>query len=375
MTNFKRTTIILSSLIVILVLVMAGYNLLFKKESPQKETEGTEEPWVTNIEPSPENNISQITKEAILSPWVGDNKVQYFAAQNGYLLESNFNGGQVKEISSIDLNNLQKAVWSPDGNQAICLFDQSEKILYNFKEGRSNTLNSSIQWVAWSPDKNKVAYQFYDNKTQANKISTANPDGSDWQNIFNTRLKDLIIEWPQPNLISLRTKPSGLAESTVYTLNPNTQKLTKILKDRYGLDLIWSKQGNKILFSETDSNGKNLTLKTANPEGQVLEDLKVATLPSKCVFSSDERKIYCAAPKAIPEGMTMPDDYFQGKDYQDYQDYLWLINTETKEKSLLVEAEQLPEKLDAFYLKLDEDEDNLFFINKENGFLYRLELD
>jgi len=56
-----------------------------------------------------------------------------------------------------------------------------------------------MRWITWSPSRDKIAYQFYNSQTGDNNISISNPDGSDWTIVFQTRMKDLIVEWPDPS--------------------------------------------------------------------------------------------------------------------------------------------------------------------------------
>ena len=376
---YKKTIIVLFVLLVLVTSVLVAYNFLFKEPPPEPNgingngITPDDSPWTTDIEPSPEAKINAISQEPVIGPVIDSLRVKYYSTINGNVWQSNFDGTGLMQISSVELQNLEKVLWSFDKTKVISIFDkdgQIKKYFYDYTTDQSIDLNESIQWISWAPLENKVVYQFYDPDTKINKISIANPDDSDRQYIFNTRIKNLIVEWPSEDQISIRTRPSGLAESIVYTLNPSTKALKEVLGDRYGLSALWSPQGNKILFSETDEQGKNLKLKVADKDGQTVRKLDVVTLPEKCVWSQDERIVFCAVPRVISNEVVLPDDYYKGV-FSGTDDF-WSINIETKEKTLLVETYQTKEDFDAYQLFLDDGESYLFFVNKKDGLLYSL---
>ncbi|MBI3671318.1 hypothetical protein HY249_00790, partial [Candidatus Azambacteria bacterium] len=185
------------------------------------------------------------------------------------------------------------------------------------------------------------------------------------------RLQDIRLEWVTDKKIAVSTAPSGLAENILYSLNPADPKLIKILSGVYGMTSKWSADGSRFLFSQTDKNGKNLTLSSSSESGLNVSDTKIATIAEKCAFSSDNISAYCAEAVKIPENAIMPDDYYK-KTFSE-NDRLWKINTETGKKDLVYEFNEGSD-FDLGDLMLTKDEKNLYFINRTNGFLYRLEL-
>lgn len=368
----KKILIILIILLILVAGTLAVYNFFFKKEAPLAEKEEkTEE----TTKPSPAAKIKAISSEPILAPVVDGQKIRYYLAESGNVFESNFDGSDLERISSNILQGLKYILWSSDKNKVIGIFEKDgeiKKYFYDYQTKKSVLLNQNIQWLTWSPDSRQIAYQYYNPQTEDNFISLANPDGLEWQNIFKTRMKDLIIEWPTQNRVSVRTRPSGLAQSELYILNPSTSAFQKVLGGIYGLSALWSPAGEKILFSQTNNDGRNLKLKTAGQNGQILKELDILTLPEKCVWGQDERFIFCAAPRTLPSQVVLPDDYYKGA-FSTIDDF-YKINTETNQKTLLIEPEQTEGDYDAIQLLLSAQEDYLFFVNKKDGLLYSLKL-
>ena len=270
-----------------------------------------------------------------------------------------------------------KVIWSPDKNKAITIFQDNleniSKYFYSYTTQKALPLNKYINYIAWSPDSKKIAYQYQNDFTDDNNISTANPDGTKYSTLLKTRMKNLIVEWPLGSDIFLREKPSGLAESSLYSLNTLSKSFNKVIADVYGFSVKWSPKGDKILYSETNSKGGNIGIFIADRNGANKKSAEISTLAEKCVWSQDLRYVFCAVPKNIKDAKTLPDDFYKGTFISD--DEFYKINLGTGEKTNLLEEENLTETYDASDLFLSPQENYLFFINKGNGLLYSIKLD
>ncbi len=376
---FKKILIILIAVLVLVVGVLIVYTFFLKKEAPAEPV--TPSPTTTPT-PAPKpkpyriSPIQAISEEPVLDYTIDGQKIKYYSATNGNVFQSNFDGSQLIRLSSNILPGLLKTLWSPNKDQVIAIFEdkgQIKKYLYDYQSEKSTLLNKNIRHIAWSPIEAEIAYQYYDPQTEDNNISIANPDGSQWENIFATRMKDLIVEWPSSEQISIRTKPSGLAQSVVYIINPATGDFQKVLDQTNGLTVLWSPLGDKLLFSATDGEGKNLRLKIADLDEQTIKEFDFVTLPEKCIWSQDNRTLFCAIPEAISPLAILPDDHYKG--LVSFDDEFWRINLDTQEK-IQIFGREYEEELayDAAKLLLPPQEDYLFFVNKKDGLLYSLEL-
>lgn len=320
--------------------------------------------------------IKAISKEAALAPTIGvDGKtVKYYARSNGHIWESDFVGANLKKLASTTLNGLIKATWSPDKTKVIGWFSDNNKIkkyFYDYATNQSSLLAEKMGWVTWSPDSKRIAYLFVDAATGQNNISVANPDGTNWKNIFKTRLDNLIVAWPSPAKISLGQPASGLAQSILYALNPDTGDFAKILSDVFGLSVKWSPKADKILYSSTSDRGQNPKLTLSDASGANSKDLKLAGLADKCVWSKDDRTIFCALPQEISLNAVWPDDYYKGLVI--LADDFYKINLETDEKTKLLGSNS-QFSYDAQELFLSPKEDYLFFTNRRDGLLWSLKI-
>jgi len=389
-TNLKKILIILIIVLIIALIGFLVYNFFIKKPSgeegkgPGELPEGEEgefEPGQEEegeITPSPELKIKAISIERVLTPTLNDDKTKilYYGQANGNIWQSAFDGSSLTRVSSASLDNLAKVIWSPDKNKIIRIYQDAEgnisKYFYNHEANQSFPLSNDIQEIAWSSDSNKITYQYTNEITNKNTITVADPDGNNWKNILDVRMKNLNLGWVNSE-IAFYEKPSGIAQGSLFLLNPSTGNLAKVLSNIYGMAVKWSPQGDKILYSKTNNKGKNLALYLALKDGTGETSANISSLVEKCVWSADNRSLFCAIPKNISQANVLPDDFYKGIFASD--DEFWKINLETGERIPLLEPwEKGEESYDAVDLFLSPLEDYLFFVNKKNGLLYSIEL-
>lgn len=389
-TILKKFLVIL---IIVLILALVGlliYNLLIKEPAEEGEEPGPGqlpaggegefipgEAEEGELAPSPEVKIKAISTGRVLTPTLSADrtKVVYYSQLNGNVWQSAFDGSELTKISSAVLDNLAKIIWSPDKTKVISIYQDAEenisKYSYNYKTGQAFSLNEYAQEIAWSPNSDKLAYQYTDEVTGDNNISTANPDGSAWQSVIQVRMKDVNLDWVGSE-IAFYEKPSGLVQSSLFLVNLLSKDLTKVLSNLYGMAIKWSPQGDKILYSKTDSSGRNINLYVALKDGTGETKINIPTLVEKCVWSQDNRTIFCALPKNIETAEVLPDDFYKGSFVSD--DEFLKINSETGAKIFLLEPwERGNQTFDAVDLFLSPLEEYLFFVNKKDGLLYSIE--
>ncbi len=257
---------------------------------------------------------------------------------------------------------------------SILFYDFSGKF-WQYKKGDSKPIQidqSAVENPAkitesavFSPDVKKIVYQIYDSKN--NSLFTSDPDGKNKKTLIKYfRLRDIVMSWHKPDQIAFASKPSGLVPDSIWVLNTKNLNITKLIGNLFGLEVLFSSDGDNFIYSYTDQNGQNPRI--AVYRKNVLKNIaNISTLIDKCAWVGDSINIYCAVPTAWPDSLTLPDDYY--KNAFATMDNLWKINTETGEKNLIFQ-----DIGDISSIEANSDDSSLIFISQTNQFLYRLNL-
>ena len=105
-----------------------------------------------------------------------------------------------------------------------------------------------------SADGKKIVYQ------RNNGLFTSDLNGKNQRTLISDlKLKDIILKWPNTNNVALIGKPSGLAVGGLWFLDVRNLGISKII-DGFGLETLFSPDGNSFIYSRTDQSGKKLEL-------------------------------------------------------------------------------------------------------------------
>ncbi len=241
-----------------------------------------------------------LSQRVVISPVLSKEKdnILYYEKGTGKVFEVILKDLTDKPVSDTLLANLIKTVWAPSRKEVISLFyypSGSHYKYFNYKTKASVDLGTDIKSLAFSPDGSQIAY--FGSKESSRGIFVSQPNGNSFKNILPNRLENAEVYWPSADLLSFKT--DSVDGSELYSLSKNGE-IKKILESRDGLEVKWSKDGSKILFSQKTESGINLFYKDTSSELET--SLNVATSASKCEWGIEGEKIVCGVPRSSALG-------------------------------------------------------------------------
>ncbi len=374
----------LSLFIFFLSLLFWGiYVLSFKKTEPTKNTilplnnSNSNLTLPEKISPaSSTQKISLVSKEPVISPTISSNggNIRYYST-SGELKETDFSGSTSKKITDKTIFGLISGVWSPDKSKILLKTKKGASpyfLLFDTKTNQLTMLNSNINEISWQTISSKIFYKYFDSNGKKSSLNVSDANGENWKKIIDLPHEKIsFAQIPRSGLVSFWNNGDANYQTNLQTASLIGEDIKTIYQSGFGADYLWDNSGNHCLVSQTDTKGgTKLQLGIINYNGEGYKILGLPTIVSKCTWSKDNATIYCALPGNIPENSILPNDYKTGKFTT--VDTFWKINTDTGEKTRLVETSDISQDFDASEFFLNTDESLLFFVNKIDKKLYKI---
>ena len=285
-------------------------------------------------------------------------------------------GAKKEQITTVKVLGLKNALWSADHNKVLTTIQKEEQNSFYFYDHQAQTgslLKNGLDTVVWDNLGTKIFYKYFNSISKERTLNISNPDGSDWQKIADITAKNLnIAPVPSTSLISYWNSPNAIEETQLQVISITGGEAKTILSGKYGADYLWSPDGSKAIVSSLpNKDTKTVLLGVVTIDGKY-QELNIPTLVSKCAWSLDNKTIYYALPGGIPAGVVMPNDYQENK--FNTEDTFWKMDITTGEKERIIETADIKGKYDSSNMFLSATEDALYFVNKIDQKLYRLEL-
>ena len=379
--TLSKKIFIASTVIFLTALLFWGvYSLVFNKNSANllKDTDiknsmsGSSEQSGRNV---PKGKISPISQDSVISPILKSDGVTivYYSSQNGQVFQIDLDGNNKKQVADKTLLGLERVLWSPDQTKVLSQFQGRKFSYYSYEENRGAPLNQSIKSANFQNDQ-KIVYSFLDPATNKSSINVSDWDGENWKKLTDIDFYGQeIVPVPRSGLVSFWNSPGANFETRLYSLPIIGGDKKLLFSGKFGADYLWNHSGSQLLVSASnEKGGRKINLGLLDSQGQNYQDLSLPTFVSKCIWSKDGKTVYYALPGAMPSDVVLPDDYVQEKFKT--TDTFWRMDISTGKKERIVELSDIKDKIDAKNLFFNSDESLLFFVNRYDGRIWRIQL-
>lgn len=285
--------------LIVLAVFLAGYLFSYKSD-PADQQALINNSLVTRFNKTEEQNIAPIglfeltSSEASFPYLLATSEVLYYTPKNG-------------EIRSISIRNpiagsTLVAKISPNAsyiswavNKTLVASYSTGSIFYDLTSNFSKKYANNIKNPVLSKTGTKIAYIYFNNETGEGNINIADPKLESQKNILATRFANWQISWLEDDQLAL-IKPPTLQNtaSSFYVLSVENAALQNVLDLKNNLEVTWSGNGQKLVYSYTDLATQEKGLYFMDLADKVELALNSTLSASRCVWSIDNKTVYCA---------------------------------------------------------------------------------
>jgi len=309
--------------------------------------------------------------------------VRYVDRATGNIFEIDPTSLSQKRLTNTTIPGIREVLWHESGEQLIMRYLTNTDIIKSiaatigdsFEEGGERIhelevtfMDDDILYVTSSNKGDKILYLSQSRGGGVVGLS-ANFDSSNREIVLESPHSEWIPQWLTSTL-SLTSKASGVTSGFLYFVNTNGD-FEKIIGNVLGLTTNTSQSGDTVLYSESVQGV--IKLSVLDVDSRNTQALSLATLPEKCVWSSQVASIiYCGVPIVI-QSTTYPDEWYQG--VVSFSDEIWEIDVARDTTRLLISpVNTVQREIDVINPFLGPNEEFLFFTNKKDSTLWSLRL-
>lgn len=201
-------------------------------------------------------------------------------------------------------------------------------------------------------------------------LSLLHTDGTNPVTAVSTPLSQVRASFAGKDKYLIYPKPTGTIPGSAYIVS-KTGRYTRVAGPYAGLSALASPSGKWVLVSYVSDHDLKTALVVASSTQAIA--LPVGTLTDKCVWTADERSLYCAVPGGtLPDG-EYPDDWYQGA--VSFSDRIWRVDVANRYAEMVLDfSTETKQSLDGISLSVDASKTFLVFTNKTDGSLWSVHL-
>jgi len=326
-------------------------------------------------------SFGMISNEPVLDYFVNAANTVTAIEPSGKIVQ--ITNGQVSAINTILVQNIISASFSYNGAKILVSFGDPadpQTSVFNVASSTWMPLAAGLQSPTWSPSDYRIAY--YTANVSQGTEAFATIDASKVKPaptaLITLHAQNLAIAWPIKNQLVLSTRPSSYVPGSVWMFSLQNLTLAPVALETPGLDMLWSSTPMELEFS---SGGAGLggSVALTDSSGNVLQQLKFATLPSKCLFATASSTapatdtipyLYCGVPRDTDTFSIshLPDDYNQMALFTSDDIYRVNLQNGTIDPAFNDQTQNLDVSNMKFF------NSTLFFVNRYDQKLYGIQL-
>ncbi len=327
----------------------------------------------------------------------GKTFVRYVLRENGFIYDIDTTTWQTTEVSNTFLPRVYEAMFGADGNAVVMRYlkldpltrrDVIKSFLADITppaEGgdgigklRGRDLLDNISAVSISPDGALLFFLLPIEGGVSGSVVYLESD-EEPREILRNSFSEWLPQILNNGNVVLTTKPSAQIPGFSYLYNPQSQTMTRLVREKNGLTTLGNGAGDRILFSH--NIGGNMTLNLYNSAGFSSEEgykiyetaIPVTTLPEKCAWGvTHVHMFYCGTFQEFSR--QIPDEWYQGALF--LRDTMWMIDSHTAEITLLADPEKEAQRpFDVTMPFMGNGDRHFFFVDKHTGYLWVMRID
>lgn len=338
-----------------------------------EEAEKEVQERITNENKKRGEKIIKLIEGNVKGATLSESSSQILYYQKQRFLLTDFNGQQKNSVGARPFVSVKSIEWNKDKQKAL-IKDRDKYLIYDLNSNDVIELDENIDIAIWDYYGEKIIYKYYDVETKKRVLMIMDPEIEDSREIIIENIPYQYIDLlavPKKSRVCFYPTPSVHSSGKLECYDWRNNELVFEYDGGHGSDYLWSVNGNALLTSYLQKKErKRLLIGATNEKGSEFRGFLFPTTVKKCVWSKDNKYVYCGMLGDMPDLAAMPNDWIEKEFYS--TDTFWKINTTNGEKERLISVGDIPAKIDAINLFFDASEKYLFFTDRKTGDLYRL---
>jgi len=301
--------------------------------------------------------------------------LQYYDSATGLFYKINADGS-LSALSSKTFFQVQNVTWSAGKNKAVLEYPDGSNIIYDFSTGNQTTLPKHWEDFEFSNNDTKIISKSIGDDIENRWLVISDLTGS------NTKIINALGE--NADKVDVSSSPNGQVVAfsrtgdvtitagmqEVYLIGQNNENFKSLKVKGYNFKAKWANEGDRIIYSVTDAYDDykpSLWVTDVSGDDVGTNSIKVGinTWVDKCVILSGY-KAYCAVPKNLDTGAGLQPSVADASD-----DVVYFVDIKTGAASFVGESDT---DYSIAQLSVSSDESYLYFTDKENNGIHKMEI-